>query len=69
MVTGLVLAPVGIGLLLCGVVFGEALQVSLALLVGLCLILVPIALVFSAGFNAYSGTLWVLVFRRLAGAF
>jgi len=67
-VTGLVLAPLGIGLLLGGVVLGEAMQGSLALLVGLFLILAPIALAFSAGFNAYSGTLWVLVFRRLAGA-
>jgi hypothetical protein len=63
---GLIFAPIGIGALMGGLLAGGNFEFSLGVFLLLGLIALPISLVVSAIFHSYLGTLWTLVFRRLA---
>lgn len=65
---GLVIAPFGIGALLVSTIFSGHGTLSMGLLLPFVLIAIPLSLVLGAVFSSYIGTLWVLVFRRLAAA-
>lgn len=64
--TGLVFAPLGIGVILGGVLTRGSFNVGLGLVLLAMVVLVPIALFLGAVFHSYVGTIWALVFRRLA---
>ena len=65
---GLVTAPIGIGALVGDLIFSGSGDFSFAFLLPFLLIAIPLSLVLGAVFSGYIGTLWVLVFRRLAAA-
>jgi hypothetical protein len=63
---GLIFAPVGLSVVLSSVLLRGSYNMSLGLILLGVLILLPIALFLSALFHGYTGTIWTLVFRRLA---
>ncbi len=65
---GLIIAPIGIGALLGGLIFNGSGTFSLAFFLPFLLIAIPLSLLLGAVFQSYIGTLWTLVFRRLAAA-
>jgi hypothetical protein len=64
----LLFAPIGIGVIMGGVFTRGGLNIGLGLILLVLLILVPISLFLGAVFHSYVGTVWALVFRRLAAA-
>ena len=65
---GLIIAPIGVGALLGGLIFNGSGTFSLAFFLPFLLIAIPLSLLLGAVFQSYIGTLWTLVFRRLAAA-
>ena len=66
---GLMFAPIGIGVILGGFFSNGGLNnIGLGLILLVLLVFVPIALFLGAVFHSYVGTVWALVFRRLAAA-
>lgn len=66
--TGLILAPIGIGALLGSLVFKSGGTFSLEFFLPFLLVAIPLSLILTMFFQSYTGTLWTLVFRRLAAA-
>ena len=64
----LLFAPLGIGVILGGILTQRSFNIGLGLILLVLLILVPVALFLGAVFHSYVGTVWALVFRRLAAA-
>ena len=67
LLVGLVVAPIGIGALLGDLVLSGG-RLSFGFFLPLLLVAIPLSLVLGALFQSYIGTLWTLVFRRLAAA-
>jgi hypothetical protein len=65
LITGLILAPLGLGAILGAVLARSGTGLGTGLLVVFGLIAVPVALFANAIFQSYVGTIWALVFRRL----
>ena len=68
LLVGLIIAPIGIGALLGSLVFSGSGTFTLGFFLPFLLVAIPISLVLAALFQSYIGTLWTLVFRRLASA-
>lgn len=68
LVTGLILAPLGLGAILGSILARNDSGLGTGLLVVFGLIAVPVALFANALFQSYVGTIWALVFRRLTSS-
>jgi hypothetical protein len=62
----LLIAPIGVGALLSGVIFNDGVTLSWGVLIPLILLALLISVTLGSILNTYIGTIWTLLFRRLA---